>query len=71
MQTDTSDLGDEGAADQAQAPRGLIVALALIFSRWPPSAGAVDALRRQVFIDAALFAWRSCFDVLKRRRENI
>ena len=62
MQTNTSDLVDEGAADQAQAPRGLIVALALIFFALAAICGVLwMRYGGQVFIDAALFAWRSCF----------
>lgn len=62
MQTKTSDLGDEGAGEPAQAPRGLIVALAMIFFGLV-AACAVLWMRygAQVFVDAALFAWRSCF----------
>lgn len=62
MQSNTSDLGDEAASGPAQAPRGLIVALALILFGLV-AACAVLWMRygAQVFVDAALFAWRSCF----------
>lgn len=62
MQTNTSDLGDEVAPGQAQAPRGLIVALTLTLVALAAACGMLwMRYGAQVFVDAALFAWRSCF----------
>ena len=61
MQSKTSDPVDS-ANEQAQSPRGLIAALAAVFLALAIACGFLwMRYGVQVFVDAALFAWRSCF----------
>ncbi|MCB1545663.1 MAG: hypothetical protein KDJ30_15695 [Rhodoblastus sp.] len=60
MATKTNELDD--VDDGARAPRGLRVALVLAALALAAGCGVLwMRYGAQVFIDAALFAWRSCF----------